>query len=502
MASPTSHRPSFSPGRKWGIAFNVLVATAAVFLILIGVNYISHRPPFFKRFYLSTNSRVQLSPRTIGLLHSLTNAVEAIVYYDKSDPLYGEITDLLKEYKAHTPKLSVRTIDYYTEPSVAQELQLKYKELAGVTNRDFIIFDCDGRRKAVEGDSLSDYHYSFEQSSDPGKDPQLRVNRQRRAFSGEEHVSAAIFAVTQAKPLNAYFLQGHGEHSPEDRIHDTGYQKLADVFHRNFVNTPVLNGLLGTNSIPSDCNLLVIAGPQSEFSNVESNKVAEYLSQGGRVFALFDVTSTNREIGLEDILAKWNVRVSHSVVADTNNGLNNEPGFFAISGLAIHGVTKPVLGSRLVIVFPRPVGRIKASSSSRVDEPQVTELAFSGTNSVLTDNPGAGQHVYPLITAVERGAAKGVAVDRGTTRMVIAGDSLFLDNQIIGLYNNEDFADSAINWLLDRTELLGGIGSRPVHTYQLALVKSQVSEVKAILLGAIPGGILLIGGVVWLRRRK
>ena len=500
MASSSSYRPSFSPGRKWGIAFNVMLATAAVFLILVGVNYISHRFAF-KRFYLSTNSNVQLSPRTIGLLHSLTNNVEAIIYYDKKDPLYGDITDLLKEYKAHTSKLSVRTIDYYTDFAAAQELQLKYKELAGATNRDFVIFDCDGRKKAVDGSSLSDYHYGFEQSADPSKDPRLRVNRQRRAFSGEEHFSAAIFAVTQAKPLNAYFLQGHREHSPEDRTRDTGYQKLADVFHRNYVNTPVLDGLLGTSSIPADCNLLVIAGPQSEFSDVESNKIAEYLNQGGRLFALFDVTSTNRQIGLEDILAKWNVRVSHSVVADENNAVNS-PGFFAISALAIHDVTKPVLGSRIVIVDPRPVGRIKATSSSAVDEPQVTELAFSGTNSFLVDNTSAGQHSFPLIAAVERGVAKGVSVDRGTTRMVIAGDSFFLDNQIIGLYNNEDFADAAINWLLDRNELLGGIGARPVVDYRLTLVKSQVGEVKGILLGAIPGGILLLGGVVWLRRRK
>src|SRR5215469_2389010 len=175
MASSSSYRPSFSPGRKWGIAFNVMLATAAVFLILIGVNYISHRFAF-KRLYLSTNSNVQLSPRTIGLLHSLTNSVEAIIYYDKNDPLYSDITDLLKEYKAHTPKLSVRTVDYYSDPAAAQELQLKYKELAGVTNRDFVIFDSDGRQKAVEGSSLSDYHIGFEQSNDPN-DPRLRANR-------------------------------------------------------------------------------------------------------------------------------------------------------------------------------------------------------------------------------------------------------------------------------------------------------------------------------------
>ena len=38
MANPNS--PSFSPRRKWSIAFNVTLSTIAVLLILIGVNYL------------------------------------------------------------------------------------------------------------------------------------------------------------------------------------------------------------------------------------------------------------------------------------------------------------------------------------------------------------------------------------------------------------------------------------------------------------------------------
>src|SRR5579862_785902 len=125
MASSSSLRPSFSPGRKWAIGFNVLLATAAVFLILIGVNYLSSRY-FFKRFYVSANSQAQLSPKTISLLKSLTNSVEVIIYYDKDAPFYSDIAGLLREYATHTPKFTVRTVDYYSNFGDAQELKLKY----------------------------------------------------------------------------------------------------------------------------------------------------------------------------------------------------------------------------------------------------------------------------------------------------------------------------------------------------------------------------------------
>jgi hypothetical protein len=495
MASSSSYRPSFSPGRKWGIAFNVMLATAAVFLILIGVNYISHRFP--KRFYLSTNSHIQLSPRTIGLLRSLTNTVEATVYYDKNDPLYSDIIGLLKEYQAHTSKLTIKTIDYYADPGAAQEIKVKYN-LGTATNRDFIIFDSDGRTKFADGHDLSDYHYDFVRANDPN-DARLSVNRRRVAFTGEEHFSAAIFAVTQPKPLKAYFLQGHGEHAPSNRDDDNGYGKLANIFARNFVTNSTLN-LLGTNAVPTDCNLLVIAGPQARFETNELEKISRYLEQGGRLFALFDFASTNLQTGLENILAKWNVQVSHSVVVDPNSAANETGRVLGVLVQSSHDVMKSIAGKRLEIIMPRPIERIKPPSAS--DELQVSELLLTSTNSMLSDNPSAGQRAFPLIAAVERNAVKGIATERGRTRMLIAGDSFFLNNQVIDFRVNEDFADAAVNWLLDRTELLGGIGARPVVNYRFTLVQSQITEVKGILLGAIPSGILLFGGVVWLRRRK
>ena len=499
MAQPTSSPPSFSPRRKWSIAVNVTLATIAVFLTLAAINYLSSQW-FFKRVYLSSGTRAELSPRTISLLDSLTNNVQVIVYYDTTDPLYTDISELLKEYKAHTQKLSVRTVDYYLDPGAAQDIKVKY-DLGSATNRDFIIFDCAGKKAFVDGSRLAQYKIDLEPSTNQD-DPKLYAHRKQVAFNGELHFSSAVFAVTQAKPLKAYFLQGHGERSPYDPDKVEGYSKLADIFHRNYIITDTLNTLLGTNDIPLDCNLLVIAGPRQEFQKTELNKISQYLDQGGRLFALFDIYSTNRQIGLENVLAKWNVMVSHSVVRDPDKSPAGTDGtYFALPIQVTHSVTKSIVGSSLEIVLPRPIERIKAPSSSAVDEPLVTELAFSSTNSVLTDSAGEPRP-YPLITAVERNGAKGVATERGTTRMLIAGDSLFLDNQVIDNPPNQDFADSAVNWLLDRTVLLAGVGSRPVNEYRLLMARKQIGEVKGILLGAIPGGILLVGGLVWLRRRK
>ena len=46
-----------------------------------------------------------------------------------------------------------------------------------------------------------------------------------------------------------------------------------------------------------------------------------------------------------------------------------------------------------------------------------------------------------------------------------------------------------------------GLGPRPIKEFRLTMTKSQLHTVQWILLAAMPGTVLLLGGLVWLRRR-
>jgi hypothetical protein len=136
------------------------------------------------------------------------------------------------------------------------------------------------------------------------------------------------------------------------------------------------------------------------------------------------------------------------------------------------------------------------------DAPNVEEIAFAGAKSFLVNSPGKPHRAYPLMVAVEKGTVKGVITERGTTRMLIAGDSIFLGNHQIESAANRDFATLAVNWLLDRPQLVEGIGPRPITEYRLVMTRTQLQGAEWLLLGGMPGAVLLLGGVVWLRRRS
>jgi hypothetical protein len=489
MPADPKSQPSFSPGRRWKIGFDVAVRTALVLAVVVMVNYLGAR--FFGRYYLSSQTRVKLSSQTLEILKSITNHVEVTLYYDKSDNAYPTIVALLGEYQAANSRLSVRTVDYVRDAGEAQKIKEQYK-LNSPTDKNLVIFDCEKRVKIQSGDALT------EVKLEPVANPKEREYRRKPiAFNGEQAFTSMLLAVTTAKPFRAYFLQGHGEPSLSDSD-NFGFLKFGSILAQNYVAVTNLE-LSGDGGIPMDCNLLIIAAPTAPLPDPELQKIEEYLKQGGRLLALFNYSSRNRPTGLEPILQRWGVNVIADEVKDPNNTITGQD--IRVRNFSEHPVVNPLAQMSLQMILPRPVERVPWQNPP-ASAPQVEEIAFSSDQSTLAGASAEPPRSYPLIAAVEQKPVAGVANARGNARLLVAGDSIFLGNFYIEGGANRDFVGYAVNWLLDRTTLLKGIGPRPVKEYRLWMTTTQQRNVRWLLLGALPGAVLLFGCLVWLARRK
>lgn len=488
MASHNPTKPSFSPGRKWSIGFNVVLAVAVILAVVVMVNYLSAY--YFTRFHVGARVHHELSPRTLSVLQALTNDVKVTLYYDKEEPLFSTVAELLNEYRLRSPRIVVETVDYLRDAGRAQQLKERYNL---TSDKNLIIFDCEDKTKIVDGGTLAEY--TLEQVP---HETELAFRRKPTFFKGEQTFTAVLLDVTNPKPLKAYFLQGHGEHDPASGDETEGYLKFAGILQQNYIQVEPIS-LLGTNDLPMDCHLLIIAAPREQIPAVELEKIERYLNQGGRLLALFNFRSANRITGLEKILANWGVSVAAGVVKDSGNTITGSD--VIVSNFGKHPVVNPLLQSRLHLVLPRMVGALP-SSSQAAEAPKVEELAFTGPQAAIEGEPPREPRALPLMVAVEKGAVKGVITERGLTRMIVVGDSFFLGNRQIDSAANRDFVNLAANWLLDRTQLLHGVGPRPIMEYRVLMTRSQVNFVRWILLGAMPGAVLLVGGVVWVRRRS
>lgn len=489
---PTVRR--LSPAYRWLIGANVLAGVTAMLALVLMVNYLAARHLNW-RFHWTTNKQWQLSPLTVRLLKSLTNDVTVVVFFDKdrSPSLYSSITGLLKEYSQVNPRIRVDSIDYVNSPSAGELFKQRYKR-SFKTDHDLVLFECNGKTKEIYDKELSEYDLSNLLSGRSREVP-------RTAFKGELLFTSALISVTDPTQPRAYFLEGHGEYSPDSDQEQTGYSKMASVLRERNLEVNRLS-LQGTNEVPPDA-LLIIAGPTHQLQDTEVKKVDDFLDHGGRLLCLL---RQGARTGLEKTLTDWGVAISNNTLVYEGN--NAQAGYLLTTNFTDHPTVSPLVDVGLVLVLPLPVGRrpvIKPDAGA----PAVKEIIFSSTNGVTsefhtgqlsprqTDPHGA----IPMAVAVEKGGIQGVRADRGATRLVVVGESMFLDNQLIETVANRDFAALAADWLLDRTQLLGGIGPRPIKEYRILMTKTQLRQVRWILLGGFPGGVLLLGLVVWWIRR-
>ena len=499
MNSPTKNSASFSPGQRWKIALDVLLRTLLLLAVVGMLNFLGAR--FHHRLYLSSQTNVTLHPPTLAVLRTVTNQFTVTLYYDTHDPgnFYQTIVALLNEYHAANQKISVRTVDYLHNPGEAEKIKEQY-HLPGSTDspnappsKDLIIFDNGKRSITIPGDSIVRYKITRAPVEDPNQ-KDLELRRKPVAFNGEVMFTSKILALTSEQPFKACFLQGDGE-SSLSQTDDYGFAKFGLALAQNYISVQNLE-LTGDHFVPADCSLLIIAAP-SALSESAVQKIDKYLMEGGRLLALLNFASVNRPTGLEPILKKWGVNVMPDFVKDRDNSAES----VIVRKFAGHPVVNALSQLKLQMVRPRCIAKLEWAKPP-ANAPQVDELAFSSENSILVGDPAAPPRSFPLIVAIEQKPVAGVANPRGNTRMIIAGDSLFLGNTVIEAGGNRDFVSYAANWLLDREQLIAGIGPRSVTEFRLVLSDFEQRELSWLLLGALPGTVLMVGWLVWLVRRK
>jgi hypothetical protein len=502
MPPPEHSAPSFSGARRWAIALNTILAVVAALALVVMANYLA--AGYFKRFQWSRNAAFKLSAQTLRVLDSLTNDVTVTIFFQptgENPEIYQLTKSLLTEYQLANPRrIHVKTLDYTRDVGDAKEL-LATNNLAGLKQKDFVLIQNDGHSKIVFAKELADYDFSDLLA---GRSQYVR----RSAFKGEMYFTADIYAVSYPQTLKTYFLYGHAENNPGDphgeaaNLGDSGYSRLAAILKKEINCDWDRLSLQGTNGIPADCQLLIIPAGAHEgpIPPEELDKIAAYLKQGGRLLALLNGVS-----GLESVLAQWGVGVGTNRVVDANPSYNLNGYTFYTAHWVPHPIVNPLASEQLsvLMVVPRPVYDL-TKQAKVPGAPEVTYLALTSTNGVdVEDRKHTG--VYPLLAAVEQGVISGVNSPRaGGTRIVVAGDSDFLDDQILdSVSGNHYFAGLALNWLLDRPQiLLAGLGPQPIKEYKLYMTRSQTRTVQSLFLAAMPGAVLALGLFVWLRRRS
>ncbi|MBU8922496.1 MAG: GldG family protein [Bacteroidales bacterium] len=466
-------RVSSSEGQKRSTRFgiNTGVTIVVIAALLFFAQALSKRHSL--RIDTTSNNRFSLSLQTTKVLGNLKDNVKFTCFFREGVPEKTVVFDLLSEYRSCTPKISFRFVDPDQDPITANRYDLK--------NYNNIYIESGERIDLLESWS-------------------------------EQRVTNSIRAVLSPEKKMIYFTTGHGERSIEDG-EPSGLSSLSEALRmENFGIADFLP--LGSEEVPHDCKLLVIAGPKNDFLKPERNLIFDYLTSGGNVLLLLDPIVDIPYIA--SIASAFGIGIGDDIIIDkfgkTLAGNYLTP---VVNQYGKHPITDQF---RLFSFFPQ--ARSVNVRESLPDAVTVTilgktdEEAYAETSIDTLLDIGKTQYEAPddipgpisLIASgeMELPPAPGDTLSdtpSKITRVVVFGDSDFTANGNIRLSGNRDLILNTINWLAEEEDL---ISIRPADRLNQPVLLSSRQGLVVFWLSVIgfPALFALAGLFVTLRIRR
>ncbi len=325
----------------------------------------------------------------------------------------------------------------------------------------------------------------------------------------EQTVINVLQRLSRDKPRLAVFIEGHDERKPFEE-NSNGLSKLVHVLETQGFNIQPHN-MIRTQSIPRDATFVVIAAPQKEYLEAEVKIIGDYLKQGGNLLWMQEPGGL---FGLDNIEQQLGLVINEGTMLDANQALQDmlgikHPAAIAIIDYGESALTKD-LTSHTIFPFATAISRDEESKEEEHNrawhyQSLLTTLPTSWLESGEiqgdvkfddeADKPG------PLDIAVSLTRPNSTNEASPDQRVIVMGDSNFMLNNFIGQGSNLTLSTNIFNWLGADDELLS-ITAITAPDTTLALPGWALYGIALFFLLGLPVGLLLIGTVRWLQRRK
>jgi ABC-type uncharacterized transport system involved in gliding motility auxiliary subunit len=320
--------------------------------------------------------------------------------------------------------------------------------------------------------------------------------------------------VIQGRQPKVYFTAGHGEKdtSSSDR---TGYSAISTALTSdNFTVDKLV--LAQQNGIPADADVVVVAGPRTDFLSGEVDALKTYLGKGGKLLVMLDPvidTKLSQPVLLQGLLKDWGITADDDVVVDAS-GMGRLIGADASIPVAASYPSHPITDNfNLLTAYPlarsmTPIeGGSNGHTAQRLVETGRQSWGETDLQSLVAGEPKLDQGKdktgpLALADAVTAASANAPATDpkKGEARLVAVGDADFASNGFLGVQGNRDLFLNTINWLAQQENMIS-IRPRDPEDRRITLTADQERRIFFLTVLIVPGLILAAGVQTWWRRR-
>jgi ABC-type uncharacterized transport system involved in gliding motility auxiliary subunit len=438
----------------------ILVAIAIVTV----ANVLADR--YNKTYDATSNKRYSLSDQTAKIVKGLKQ--DANVTYFNQTKEFREGKDLLDQYANLSHKVHVKYVDPDKNPEVAREAGIRSLGTAVV---------------------------------------QIGAKHEEAKSMTEEGVTGAFIRGLKGAVRTVCFASGSGEKQIDDSDRE-GFSQFKELMGKDNYQTKTVD-LLQNAEVPSDCTVLVLAGPTRNYEQPEVDAIKKYVEAGGRAFFMLDPPLKLARSTVADndaftsLLQSWGVSMDKDIILDLNP-IGQIAGVGPQVALVTHYASQPIVNEMKGTATGFPLAR--SMEIKNTDKTSVEKLFDSSGSSFATSNLSSPEvnvrdpkNKKGPLTIAAAGTYK-TGKENSDGRFVVIGSSGWAANRFLGFNGNDDLALNAVNWLSSDEDLIS-IRPKPQDDRRITMTQGQLSLVRATSQFVLPLVVVIAGVGVWWKRR-
>ena len=449
--------------------------------IIIVINMIAgNLPSKYTQLDISAEKLYTIGDETKAMLKDLDKDV-TIYQIAQSGSEDETISNLLQRYADESEHITVEVKDPVVNPKFVSEYTTD-----NLSSNSLIVV-CGDRNKVINYNNIyqSELDYNTYSYNTTG-------------FDGEGQITSAIAYVTSEDLPILYTLEGHGEQELDSTIKEDVEKANMDIQSLN---------LLTEGSVPDDASCLLINSPTSDFSDDEKDAIITYLENGGKAMIFSDYTGTEMK-NFDAILENYGVKRAEGLVfeGDSQHYAMQMP-YYLVPTVESTDITSEVASSGYYILMPYAQGIQKTDDvrdTVNIESLLTTsDSAYSKTDinsGTLEKEDGDVEGPFDLGVSITESVEDGKE-----THIIYFSTANLLQGEVNQMVSggNEKLVMAAFSSLVDNeTTTTVSIPAKSLEVSYLTLTAYDASFWKICVIGLIPGAFLVIGFMIWLKRRK
>ena len=458
-----------------------MVMSVIFIAVVIVINMIvSTIPSKYSEIDISSQKLYSIGDETKEMLKDLEKDV-TIYQIAQSGSEDENIANLLKKYEDESKHIKVEQKDPVVNPKFVS--QYTSDDLSA----NSLIVVCGDRNKVI------DYNNMYETSID-----YQTYSSQTTGFDGEGQITSAIGYVTSENLPVLYTVEGHGEKDMDSSVKEDIEKANMDIKSLN---------LLTEGSVPDDADCLFIDSPSTDFSSDEKDAIIEYLEDGGKAMIFSDYTTEDMP-NFDAILENYGVqRVDGVVFEGDNQHYAMQMPYYLVPTINSTDASSETASAGYYVLAPYEQGIKKLDD---VRDTVTIESILTTSDQAYSKTDLNSNTIEKEDGDVEGPFDLGVSItesldDDKETQIVYYSTSNLMDSQTNQMVSggNEKLIIESLKWMTDTEESASvSIPSKSLEVSYLTITDYDAAFWKICTIALIPGLFLVIGFVVWIKRRK